>query len=172
MICRWGVAWHPDARSGRFYTIEEVRPLRVLFVCLGNAIRSQMAEGFAKCYGSDVMVVRSAGLTPAVSLAPFTRKVMAEKNIDLGDAYPKSLADLGAEPFDLIINLSGVPLPSSIRGPVREWQVRDPMGGKEQLYRETSNEIEILVMRLIIELRNVQKQWAEEFDSKASGRGQ
>jgi protein-tyrosine-phosphatase len=129
-----------------------------------------MAEGFARCYGSDVMVARSAGLNPAPSLAPFTRKVMAEKNIDLGDAFPKSIADLGAEPFDLIINLSGFPLPPSIVGNVREWKVRDPMGEKEERYRETSNEIETLVMRLILELRNVRKQWADEFDSKPSSR--
>lgn len=141
-------------------------------MCLGNAIRSQMAEAFARSYGSDVMVVRSAGLTPTTSLAPFTRKVMAEKNIDLGDAYPKSITDVDVEQFDLVVNLSGAPLPPAIRVNVREWKVRDPMGGKEDRYRETANEIEMLVMRLILELRNVRKQWSEEFDSKPSGRGQ
>lgn len=146
--------------------------MRVLFVCLGNAIRSQMAEGFARCYGGDVMMARSAGLTPTTSLAPFTRKVMAEKNIDLGDAYPKSIADVDLGQVDLVVNLSGARLPPSILVNVREWKVRDPMGGKEDRYRDTANEIEMLVMRLILELRNVRKHWSEEFDSEPSGRGQ
>lgn len=143
------------------------RPFRVLFVCIGNAIRSQMAEGFARCYGSDVVVPRSAGLSPAANVMPLTRKVMLARNIDLGDVYPKGLGDHGAEPFDLVVNLSGHALPGALRAPSREWRVKDPMGGKEDAYETTANEIERLVMQLILELRQLKKRWQEEFPSGA-----
>lgn len=144
------------------------RPFRVLFVCLGNAIRSQMAEGFARRYGQDVMIARSAGLTPASRVMPLTRKVMEEKNIDLEDAYPKPIADHGSEPFDLVVNISGIPLPV-VQAPVREWTVKDPMGGREEAYRRAAGQIERLVMDLILELRRLRKKWAEEFQDRGPG---
>lgn len=140
------------------------RRFRVLFVCIGNAIRSQMAEAFARTYGSDILDPRSAGLMPAHTVMPFTRKVLLEKNIDLGDAFPKALADHGAEPFDLVINISGMDIdPREVRAPIREWNVKDPMGGKEQAYRDTAELIERLTMDLILELRLLRKRWIEEF---------
>jgi hypothetical protein len=54
--------------------------------------------------------------------------------------------------FDLIVNMSGYPLPGSPT-PVVEWSVRDPIGQEPEVYREVANEIEGLVMRLILELR-------------------
>jgi len=61
---------------------------RVLFVCLGNSCRSQMAEAFARAYGSDVLIAASAGLTPASGVAADTSRAMAEKG--LGSARPFS----------------------------------------------------------------------------------
>lgn len=138
------------------------RPFRVLFVCIGNAIRSQMAEGFARCYGSDVLVAKSAGLNPATNIMPTTRKIMAERNIDLGDVLPKPVTDHQGDPFDLVVNLSGRTLPPELRAPVREWKVKDPMGQKEQAYRDTADEIERLVMQLILELRMLRRKWLEQ----------
>src|SRR5579871_1009678 len=51
---------------------------RVLFLCIGNSCRSQMAEGFARAYGSDVMTPLSAGLSPAPIVAPLTKLTLAE----------------------------------------------------------------------------------------------
>lgn len=138
------------------------RPFRVLFLCIGNAIRSQMAEGFARCYGSDVMIAKSAGLHPATNIMPLARKVMAERNIDLGDVLPKPVSDHKGEPFDLVVNISGLAAPAELRAPVRDWKVKDPMGQKEQAYRETADEIERLVMQLILELRQLRKRWEEQ----------
>ena len=56
--------------------------------------------------------------------------------------------------------------PAEVKAPVRDWKVKDPLGGKEQLYRDTANQIENLVMQLIIELRGLRKQWATEFDTR------
>jgi arsenate reductase (thioredoxin) len=149
------------------------RPIRVLFLCIGNAIRSQMAEGFARCYGSDVIVAKSAGLNPTTHIMPLTRKVMADRNIDLGDVLPKSVTDHQADAFDLVVNLSGLPAPKELRAPVRDWKVKDPMGGKEQAYREAADEIERLVMNLILELRQLRKKWRQTgIDRRGAGCGE
>jgi len=66
-----------------------VRPTRVLFVCLGNAYRSQMAEGFANRLGHDVLVAESAGLTPVDRVPETTLHVMWEKGIDISAQFPK-----------------------------------------------------------------------------------
>ena len=69
-----------------------------------------MAEGFARTYGSDVLQAHSAGLAPAMAVAPLTHKVMLEKNIDVGHMYPKDFKS-AATKADLIINMSGMELP-------------------------------------------------------------
>ncbi len=87
---------------------------RVLFVCLGNACRSQMAEGFARTYGKDVMAPESAGLAPAMAVPQETQEIMAEKNIDISTQCPKPLSLFPPGHFDLVINMSGYPI-SAIR---------------------------------------------------------
>lgn len=126
---------------------------RVLFLCIGNSCRSQMAEGFARKYGADVMDVQSAGLSPAAIVQPLTIKVMDEKSIKIDDHQPKDLSVVNVSDFDLLVNMSGVKLPSRIPVEVREWKIEDPIGRSEDVYRETRDEIESLVMRLILEFR-------------------
>jgi arsenate reductase len=65
--------------------------MRVLFVCLGNSCRSQMAEGFARAYGQGAWQAESAGLLPATVISPLTREVMEEKKISLEEHFPKGL---------------------------------------------------------------------------------
>ena len=126
---------------------------RVLFVCLGNSCRSQMAEAFAKHLGAGVWEVESAGLAPATIIAPPVREVVAEKGIDLGDQFPKPVEWMRAQTFDAVVNMSGYPLPESSLGPVREWQVRDPIGQSGKIYRQVRDQIEGLVRRLLEEVR-------------------
>ena len=127
---------------------------RVLFVCIGNACRSQMAEAFARAYGSDVLIVRSAGLAPAFSMPPLTRQTLDEKNIPSKGQFPKPLEAVAGEPFEVVVNLSGERLPPAF-GAARiiDWNVRDPIGESEDVYRAVAAQIEGLVMRLILELR-------------------
>jgi arsenate reductase len=126
----------------------------VLFVCLGNSCRSQMAEGFARVYGEGVWEVESAGLTPAIGIAPPTREVMQEKQIDLEEQFPKPLNWVTLDPIDLVINLSGHPLPDLGGAPVREWVVDDPIGCSLKVYRRVRDQIEALVSALIEEARS------------------
>ncbi len=126
---------------------------RVLFVCVGNSCRSQMAEGFARALGEGVWEVESAGLMPATIVAPLTREVMSEKNIDLGEQFPKPLDWVRPETFDWIINLSGYEMPPAGAAEVREWSVRDPIGQSEKVYRQVRDEIGRRVAELLEELR-------------------
>jgi arsenate reductase (thioredoxin) len=125
---------------------------RVLFVCIGNSCRSQMAEAFARAYGSDTIIASSAGVSPASIIAPLTRKVLIEKNIPIGDQYPKGMEMALREPFDVIVNMSGLPLAIEAKRAVN-WQVQDPIGHDEGVYRHVAAQIEEMVMRLILELR-------------------
>ena len=127
---------------------------RVLFLCLGNICRSPMAEAMARKYGSDVLEVGSAGLTPALNTTPFTRSVLQEKNVDLGDHYPRHFRDLDLKKYDLIVNMSGAGLPKTLGVPVEEWKVDDPMGGSEDDFRAAREAIEMLVMGLILRVRS------------------
>jgi len=126
---------------------------RVLFVCIGNSCRSQMAEGFARAYGKDVMIAASAGVAPALMVAADTRRAMKEKNILMDDHFPKSLQQLANVKFDLIVNMSGVELPDTLTTPIRTWKVRDPIGTKYDVHCGVRDEIEKLVMELILEFR-------------------
>ena len=131
---------------------------RVLFVCIGNSCRSQMAEAFARAYGSDTLVPASAGLAPASRVAPDTVEAMQEKGLDLRDHFPKAIRHLGRVEFDLVINMSGEPLPDTIRCEVRSWDVDDPVCFSYEEHCAVRDEIERLVMGLILELRKQQAQ--------------
>jgi len=112
-----------------------------------------MAERFAKAYGADVIEPTSAGLAPALSISPLTRQVMQEKNIDLGEALPKGVGTVISGGVDLIVNISGHKLPAKTAAPVEDWDVRDPIGQSETVYRDVRDEIERRVMTLILGLR-------------------
>jgi arsenate reductase len=129
---------------------------RVLFVCIGNSCRSQMAEAFARTYGRDVLIPASAGLAPATRIAPDTLDAMDEKGIDLRDHFPKSIRHLGRIEFDLVVNISGETLPAPMKCPVREWDVEDPVSLKYEDHCAVRDDIERRVMDLILELRREQ----------------
>jgi len=127
---------------------------RVLFVCIGNSCRSQMAEALARAYGSDILTAHSAGLAPAGIVAPLTRRTLTEKNISSEGQFPKALDAFSGERFDVVVNISGEPLATAISATrMIDWRVRDPIGQSESVYRAVAAEIEGLVMRLILELR-------------------
>jgi arsenate reductase len=140
---------------------------RVLFVCIGNACRSQMAEGFARTYGSDVLIPASAGVSPAPRIAPDTIRAMEEKNIDIRDHFPKSLRHLGRADFDIVINMSGFFLPESVGGRIVDWEVADPVFMEYSKHCEIRDDIEQRVMKLVLELRRTPR---TQFRGQGSGR--
>ncbi|MFW5999793.1 MAG: arsenate reductase ArsC [Halanaerobiaceae bacterium] len=131
-----------------------MKKAKVAFVCVGNSCRSQMAEGFAREYGDDVLVVYSAGTDPAPEVKPNAVKVMAEKGIDISAQYPKLLEDIPAE-LDILItmgcNVECPHVPCSFR---EDWGLDDPAGKSVKVFRETREIIEGKVKDLIEKVKN------------------
>jgi protein-tyrosine-phosphatase len=128
------------------------RPRKVLFVCIGNCVRSQMAEAFARVYGKDVMAPSSGGMAAAGFIADETVKVMAERGVPLDGQFSKSVFETEA-PYDIVVNMAGVPIPRILGKDHRTWPVPDPMGMSEDAFRAAAQDIENRVMALILELR-------------------
>ena len=78
--------------------------LKVLFLCTGNACRSQMAEGWANALKSNVLEAYSAGTVPH-GLDPHSVTVMAEAEVDISSHYSKHVSDLDHIPFDVVITV-------------------------------------------------------------------
>ena len=120
--------------------------MRVLFVCVGNTCRSQMAEGWAKYLGLEA---ESAGTSAHEAVvAPNAVAVMAEKGIDIGEQYPKTIDEVDIDSFDIIFSMGcGVSCPNvTLNG---DWKISDPWGDDVEKYRETRDEIEIRVRELL-----------------------
>ncbi len=130
-----------------------VRPVRVVFVCIGNSYRSQMAEGLANRLGWDVLEAESAGLTPVDRVPEATLEVMREKGIDISTQFPKAAGSLELKSYDVVVNMTGLPIPGAPRSSTRAWVVPDPVGSGYEGVRAARDEIEGLVMGLILELR-------------------
>lgn len=141
-----------------------MRLAKVLFICIGNACRSQMAEAFARKYGSDVLEAESAGLAPASMIPEVTRSVMRELGIEMTDQYPKSVSEVATFDLDVVVNLSGRSLRGLPFSRPREWKARDPIGEPESVHREVRAGIERDVMNLILELRQARQRGMQKAD--------
>ena len=96
--------------------------MRLLFVCVGNTCRSQMAEALAKHKGYEA---QSAGTSPGSAVAPEAIEAIGEKGIDMGGQYPKSVDDIDGTGFDRIISMGcGVECPALPMD--RDWGLDDP----------------------------------------------
>lgn len=80
--------------------------LRILFVCVENARRSQMAQGFAETLGQRKIEVYSAGSSPSPQIDPLVIEVMKEKGVDLSTKRPKGLKDLPLMKVDYLVKIS------------------------------------------------------------------
>lgn len=133
-------------------------PVRALFVCIGNAYRSQIAEAFARTLGHKLFEAESAGLSPVFELPESTVRVMREKGIDVSRQYPKSVLSLDLKAYDLIVNMTGLSIPNLPPAVTRDWIVPDPVGLPDSALREVRDEIESLVMGLILQQRRTREQ--------------
>jgi arsenate reductase len=125
---------------------------KVLFVCVENAGRSQMAEGFAKEFGSDKFVVSSAGNKPAEKVNPVVVEVMKEKGIDISSNKPKLITARMAQEQDLIVTMGcndqGI-CPGPFFKPTIDWALEDPKGKPIEKVREIRDDIEGRVKEII-----------------------
>jgi arsenate reductase (thioredoxin) len=125
----------------------------VLFVCVHNAGRSQMAAGLVALRSNGRIHVRSAGSTPADEVNPAVVKAMAEIGVDLGDEYPKPLTDDFVKAADAVITMGcGDACPIYPGKRYEDWQLDDPAGQDLASVRVIRDEIDTRVRRLVDEL--------------------
>src|SRR5665647_2804796 len=125
---------------------------KILFVCVENAGRSQMAEAFANKYRKDKFVILSAGNKPAEKVNPVVVEVMKEKGIDISSNKPKLITFQMAQDSDLIVTMGcndqGI-CPGPFFKPTIEWHLEDPKGLSLIHISEIRDEIERQVQKLI-----------------------
>jgi arsenate reductase len=128
-------------------------PPSVLFVCVHNAGRSQMAAAFLRRRAGDAVDVRSAGTTPADEIQPTVREAMAEVGIDFGDAVPAMLETEAVEDADVVITMGcGDACPVFPGKRYLDWELPDPAGRSIDEVRTIRDEIERRVANLAAEL--------------------
>lgn len=125
----------------------------VLFVCVHNAGRSQMAAGFLRELAGDAVEVRSAGSVPADQINPVAVQAMAEVGVDITDQRPKILTMEDAEASDVVITMGcGDVCPAFPGRRHEDWELADPAGQGLDAVRAIRDEIRVRVERLVSEL--------------------
>jgi arsenate reductase (thioredoxin) len=129
-------------------------PKRVLFVCVENSNRSQMAEAFARVYGAGKVEAYSAGSRPSGRVNPRAVEFMKEVGYDLTRHHSKALADLPAGEYEVVVGMGcgdeGCPLVKAKRH--EEWGVPDPKEMPPDQYRQVRDLIETKVKQLLAAL--------------------
>ena len=125
----------------------------VLFVCVHNAGRSQMAAGYLTHLAGDRIEVRSAGTAPKDSINPVAVEVMLEENISLESSTPKVLTDQAVKDSDYVITMGcGDACPYFPGKTYLDWELNDPAGQPIEVVREIRNDIKTRVEKLIAEI--------------------
>ncbi len=125
----------------------------VLFVCVHNAGRSQMAAGYLQHLAGDRVEVRSAGSAPGNAVNPAAVAAMAEEGIDISNATPKILTDEAVEASDYVITMGcGDACPFFPGKTYLDWVLEDPAGQGVEAVRPIRDEIRGLVENLIAEI--------------------
>ena len=125
----------------------------VLFVCVHNAGRSQMAAGLTVLRSGGRVHVRTGGSDPADQLNPAVVEAMAEIGVDLSDEYPKPLTDEVVRAADVVITMGcGDACPIYPGKRYEDWDLEDPAGKDVTTVRRIRDEIDARVQRLVDEL--------------------
>ena len=125
----------------------------VLFVCVHNAGRSQMAAGLLQHLAGDRIEVRSAGTAPRDQINPAAAVAMAEIGIDITAAKPKVLTDNAVETSDVVITMGcGDTCPYYPGVSYRDWELDDPAGQPIEVVRRIRDDIAGRVRDLVNEL--------------------
>ena len=125
----------------------------VLFVCVHNAGRSQMAAGWLRALAGDAVEVRSAGSLPADQVNPAAVEAMAEVGVDITDQRPKVLTPEAVEASDVVITMGcGDACPVFPGKRYLDWALDDPAGQGVEAVRPIRDEIERRIRGLVAEL--------------------
>jgi protein-tyrosine-phosphatase len=129
---------------------------KVLFLCIGNACRSQIAEAIARHGASEVIEASSAGLVPFGEIPSTTLAVLRERGISAEGQTSKPLRPEDVSAADLVVNMTGRAGTAIFKEPVasiEDWDVGDPYGSNLAVYREIRDQIEKRVEDLARRLR-------------------
>ncbi|MCX5064461.1 arsenate reductase ArsC [Micromonospora lupini] len=125
----------------------------VLFVCVHNAGRSQMAAGWLRHLAGDAVEVRSAGSAPAETINPAAVAAMREVGIDITDQIPKLLEYATAESSDVIVTMGcGDACPVFPGKRYEDWKLDDPAGKDVEAVRGIRDDIRTRVQQLLADL--------------------
>jgi arsenate reductase (thioredoxin) len=125
----------------------------VLFVCVHNAGRSQMAAGFLTHLGGDLVEVRSAGSLPAEQVNPAAVEAMKEVGIDISDSTPKVLTTEAVQASDYVITMGcGDACPVFPGKKYLDWELDDPAGKGVEAVRPIRDQIKTRIEALLAEI--------------------
>ncbi len=125
----------------------------VLFVCVHNAGRSQMAAGLVKLRSEGHVHVRSAGSDPGEQINPAVVEAMSEIGVDMSEAFPKPLTDEVVRAADVVVTMGcGDACPIYPGKRYEDWELDDPADQDLETVRRIRDEIDARVQRLIAEL--------------------
>jgi arsenate reductase len=125
----------------------------ILFVCVHNAGRSQMAAGYARALAGDRIDVLSAGSEPADQINPNAIAVMAEEGIDIAGSMPKILTTQSVKDSDVVITMGcGDTCPIFPGKRYEDWELVDPAGQTIEVVREVRDDIKGRIQALLAEL--------------------
>ena len=144
--------------------------VKVLFVCMGNCVRSQMAEAIARRDAADIISSESAGVSPLGFIDNTTQKVLRERGISFEGQFSKGLRTHTLTKSDLVINMSGVPSASLFAGQrFEDWPVPDPFGEDAETHRRICDDIEARVKDLAARLRQSRAEQANPEAHRSEG---
>ena len=128
----------------------EPAPRRVLFVCVENSNRSQMAEAFARLHGAGRVEAWSAGSRPSGRVSPRAIEAMRELGYDLAAHTSKSLDDLPPADFDAVVTMGCGDACPAVAAKLRlDWQIPDPRDLPPAGFRAVRDRIEREVLALL-----------------------
>lgn len=129
---------------------------RILFLCTGNAARSQLAEGLARAFYSDKIDVVSAGSRRAGFVQPNAIRALAEIGIDISRAESKSAEQFLNEPFDVVVTVCDSAAQDCPHWPnakrLEHWSIEDPSGRGYRAFVETRDDLARRIEALVSEL--------------------
>ena len=132
---------------------------RILFLCTGNAVRSQMSEAIARAFHSDVVEAVSAGSRPAGFVHPLAIRAMADVGVDIDDAESKSADQFVNETFDVVVTVCDSAAQDCPAWPgakrIEHWPIEDPSSkgrdpeSRYQSFVETRRDLERRIEELV-----------------------
>ena len=133
-----------------------MKPKRVVFVCVGNMCRSQMAEGLARYMTGGALQVESAGTHPAGRVSREALMSMSELGIDIAAQWSKGVDEVDLNGADAVVSMAPTPAASLVStgygGVLRDWDVGDPVGLPVEIFRIVRRDLTARVRALLKEM--------------------